>query len=420
MLLFIAAVSTVLLVSFLCSIFESVLLSLTRPQIELMVRDGKPAGDLMVKFKDNMDVPIAAILILNTAAHTIGAAVAGASYSNVFSPQSLWIFSIVFTLGVLLFTEIIPKTLGVSYANVLATPVAHGIQALTFLLKPLVLLSERISRTLRGSSDKPVTSVEEIRLLTSLGRNEGVVGTRLAGMIVGATHLRHLQAEDAMLPRQNVNFLPRTLDREAVIEFIKTTGHSRFPVTTGQELDEVTGIVMAKELLTWLLQHPEQDIDWNALQRPPLVVPDSAPLIQLLRTFQESRRHLAIVVDEHGTALGILTLEDVLEEIVGEIADESDTDSVDIYKQADGALAVDAAVDLRRLATHLDVHWDPQSEASTVGGLVTETLERIAVVGDTVPWNGYRIRVEQADRRRVKRVSVRPDDSSEHAANSSD
>ena len=117
MLIFVSAVAVVLIASFLCSIFESVLLSITRPQIEVLVRQGRQAGELLAKFKDNMDAPIAAILILNTAAHTIGAAVAGASYADVFDPGTLWIFSLVFTFAVLLFTEIIPKTLGVNYAQ---------------------------------------------------------------------------------------------------------------------------------------------------------------------------------------------------------------------------------------------------------------------------------------------------------------
>ena len=120
MLIFIAAVSVVLVVSFTCSIFESVLLSLTRPQIEVMTRTGSKAGGMLARFKENMDAPIAAILILNTAAHTVGAAVAGASYTNVFGSATLWIFSLIFTLAVLLFTEIIPKTLGASYARQLA------------------------------------------------------------------------------------------------------------------------------------------------------------------------------------------------------------------------------------------------------------------------------------------------------------
>ena len=131
MLIFVTAVSVVLIVSFLCSIYESVLLTVRRPRIEVLTRQGRSSGPLLARFKANMDVPIAAILIVNTAAHTIGAAVAGASYSDVFDSSTLWIFSLLFTLAVLLFTEIIPKTLGVSYARKLAGPVAHGIQALT-------------------------------------------------------------------------------------------------------------------------------------------------------------------------------------------------------------------------------------------------------------------------------------------------
>src|SRR5210317_447793 len=131
MLLLVTAIAVVLVVSFACSILESVLLSLTRPQVEITGRRHPRAGRMLTRFKENMDVPIAAILILNTAAHTIGASVAGASYSNVFDSSALWVFSILFTIAVLLLTEIIPKTLGVTYSTLLAAPVAYGIQWLT-------------------------------------------------------------------------------------------------------------------------------------------------------------------------------------------------------------------------------------------------------------------------------------------------
>ena len=129
MLIFISAVAVVLVVSFMCSIFESVLLSLNHAQVELLASQGKPSGRILKAFKERIDIPISAILITNTAAHTIGTAVAGASYSEVFAPETLWIFTVVFTIVVLLFTEIIPKTLGVAYAKQLARPVAFGIRA---------------------------------------------------------------------------------------------------------------------------------------------------------------------------------------------------------------------------------------------------------------------------------------------------
>ncbi len=407
MLLFVTAVSVVLVISFLCSVFESVLLSVTRPQIEVLARDGRRAGPLLASFKENMDVPIAAILILNTAAHTIGAAVAGASYADVFSTNTLWLFSILFTIAVLLFTEIIPKTLGVSYAPVLATPVAHGICWLTVLLRPLVALSERISRSLRANADVPVTSPEEIRLLALLGRSEGVVGRHTAGMIVGATHLSHLNAHDVMLPREEVRILTGTMRRDDALAMARETGHSRFPYSPSGEIDDATGIILVKELLDWLLSHHDDVIDWESLCRDALRVPEGLPLPRLLRTFQDSQRHLAIVIDEYGGVRGIATLEDVLEEIVGEIYDESDRRANDIVERENGTLQVNATVDLRKLSAKLGISWEPEGDVSTVGGLVTETLERIPSVGDSIDWHGHRITVLRADRQRAKLLSVR-------------
>ncbi len=406
MLIFISAVGVVLIVSFLCSIFESVLLSLTRPQIEVLVQRGRRAGRLLSRFKENMDVPIAAILILNTAAHTIGAAVAGASYQNVFDPSTLWLFSILFTLAVLLLTEIIPKTLGVTYAQKLASPVAYGIRSLTTALRPLVILSEKISRSLRGDTEMPVTTTEEIRLLAMLGRSAGAVGDDTAAMVVGATQLKYLQAHDIMLPREDVRFLSGDMQRDEAMNFVRETGHSRFPFSATGDLKDVSGVVFAKDLLYWLLNHPGDDINWSDLVKEPLVVPPSVPLLQLLRTFRDNRRHLAIIVDEYGTVEGIATLEDVLEEIVGDIFDESDLPEREFHELADGSLVVRARVDLRKLSATLGVAWDPESEASTIGGLVTELLERIPAAGDRILWKGYRIDVLRADERRAKLLRV--------------
>ena len=407
MLLFVTAVAVVLVISFLCSIFESVLLSLTRPQIEVMVGRKQRAGHLLASFKDNMDVPIAAILILNTAAHTIGAAVAGASYSSVFNADTLWIFSLVFTLAVLLFTEIIPKTLGVSYATALARPVAHGIHWLSVLLKPLVIVSERVSRSLRRDVETPVTSPDEIRLLALLGRSEGAVGPRTAGMIVGATQIAHLHADDVMLPRDDIRWLSASMDRKAVLSYVHACGHSRFPFSETDKLDDVSGIVLVKELQHWLLTHDDEDIDWAAIRKDVLVVPESAVLPQLLRTFQETHRHLAVVVNEYGGIEGLVTLEDVLEEIVGDIRDETDLPINDMRSLGDGTLIVRGRVDLRRVCERLKIAWPPEIQVASVNGLVTEVLERIPVAGDRIRWNGLEIEVRLADRRRARVLAVR-------------
>ena len=406
MLLFVTAVSVVLVVSFLCSIFESVLLSLTRSQIAVVGQKSERAGRLLSGFKENMDVPIAAILILNTAAHTVGAAVAGASYADVFNVNTLWVFSIVFTIAVLLFTEIIPKTLGITHASSLAAPVAHGINWLAILLRPLVVISEKISRSIRGDVDVPVTSADELRLLAVLGRSEGAVGHQTAEIIVGATQLRYLQAHDVMLPRKDVRYLSATMDRHEAMELVRESGHSRFPFSPTMNLADVSGVILAKDLLYWLLQHDGDQVDWDAIRKDTLVVPDSVPLPQLLHTYQDSHRHMAIVVDEYGTVEGVVTLEDVLEEIVGDIRDESDLPVEDFREQPDGTLLVRGRVDLRKLSDRVGTTWDPTIDVSTIGGLVTETLERIPVVGDSIDWNGHRIDVLRADRRRARLLRV--------------
>ncbi|RLA36950.1 MAG: hypothetical protein DRR15_03500 [Gammaproteobacteria bacterium] len=405
--IFIAAVSVALIVSFLCSIFESVLLSINHAQVEALVQQGKRSGQLLKEFKQRIDMPIAAILITNTIAHTVGTAVAGATYKEAFSSETLWIFTIVFTIAVLLFTEIIPKTLGITQASRLATPVAHGIHALAVALHPLVLISGYISRSLRGGRDGSVTSVEEIRLLAALGRTEGVVGVQTAGIIIGASGLPMLSASDVMLPRKQVIFLSATSSRRQVLKTLKQSRHSRFPFSMTDQLDEVSGVVLAKDLLLYLQENTDETIEWSRLILEPVVVPETAPLDSLLRTFKEARRHLAIVVDEYGDVQGIVTFEDVLEEIVGDIFDESDRSIQDVWPQDDGSLHALGTIELRKLSQQLGIELPPETKASRLGGVVTELLGRIPVKGDTIEWNGCWLEVLSTSKWSAEMVSIK-------------
>ncbi len=408
MLTFAIAVALALVGSFLCSIMESVLLSIGNADVEALARDGKRSGHLFKRFKQRIDVPIAAILIVNTVAHTVGAAVAGASYENVFAPGTLWVFTVVFTVSVLLLTEIIPKTLGVTYARELANPVAWGIQFLSVSLRPLVAVSESISRSLRPDKKRFSTSAEEIRLLAGLARSEGAFGARTASMIVGATRLNQLCAHDAMVPRQNVKFVSGERTRAQNLEVIRESGHSRLPFSTTDDLDHVTGVVLAKELLFHVHAHPGEEIDWSGLVRQPLTIPESRSLNSLLRAFQESRSHMAIVVDEYGGVEGIVTLEDILEEIVGEIIDESDPDLEEMWPQPDGSLIVVASIEMRKVGERLGFEWQTDTDVTSVGGLIAEHLGRIPVRADVVEWDGYRLEVLSATPRRAERIRIAP------------
>jgi len=404
---FIAAVSVALIVSFLCSIFESVLLSINSAQVESLVQQGQRSGQLLKSFKRRIDMPIAAILIVNTIAHTIGATVAGATYQDVFSADTLWIFTVVFTTAVLLFTEIIPKTLGITYVMRLATPVAYGIHTLTIVLRPLVLLSERISRSLRRGKDVPVTSIEEIRLLAALGRTEGVVGVQTAGIIIGASGLRKLSVSDVMLPRKQVVHLSASNSRNEVLETLRQSGHSRFPFSETGQLEDVSGIVLAKELLLQLQERPDEAIDWSALVSEPVVVPETAPLDSLLRTFKEVRRHMAIVVDEYGDLQGVVTFEDVLEELVGDIFDESDRPIEELWLQDDGTLHALGTIELRKLCQELGIELPAGTGPGRLGGLVAELLGRMPKKGDSVEWNDCQLEVLSASQWNAELVSIK-------------
>lgn len=410
MYIFVAAVTTALVVSFLCSIFESVLLSISPAHVERLAIDGKRSGQLLRDFKSNIDVPIAAILIANTIAHTIGATVAGASYVDVFSEQSLWLFSLVFTLAVLLFTEIIPKTLGVTFTAQLATPVAHAIRYLTLALNPLVWMASRLSRGLRGKREAAVTSIEEIRLLTAIGRNEGVVGAKTAGIIDSATRLHQLDAGDVLLPRSKVVMLSARQGRDEVLKIVQQSGHSRFPFSPTGQPDDISGVVLAKDLLFSVCDHPEQ-IPWRDIVRETLYVPETTALNVLLQLFRSARKHIAVVVDEYGDIQGIVTLEDVLEELVGEIIDESDRPIEEISLQPDGSYQVLATVEMRKLVTQLGISRHFDEDVVTLGGLLARLLDRVPRAGDIVEWNGYRFEVLSAlDRRAdvIRAVRLQP------------
>jgi CBS domain containing-hemolysin-like protein len=374
--------------------------------VETLAKRGSRAGKILKRWKRHeIEVPIAAILILNTAAHTVGATMAGSSYEKIFGVGTTAIFSGVFTLAILLLTEIVPKTLGVAFADRLASPVTMAVRAMVFLFWPVIKMTSWLSRLLTRGSTRPVTSIEEIRLLAALGEHEGTVGARFASFVEGIASLRELTAHDVMVPRVGIAFLSGKKSFEDNLETVRASGHSRFPFTPTGDLDDVDGIVLAKELLFVDRALPEDtDPAWDTVKSPLLVVPESNSLDKVLRLFQEQRKHLAVVVDEYGGTQGVLTMEDVLEEIVGEIEDETDRVEQLITKRQDGTYRCRGMAEVRKLFRLLDL--DEKVEAVTVAGLVADILGHVPKEGDEVIWKRLYFRVEQASKRRAERVRV--------------
>ena len=209
-----------------------------------------------------------------------------------------------------------------------------------------------------------------------------------------------------MLPRKQVVYLSAASSRQQVLNTLKQSPYSRFPFSTTDQLDQVSGVVMAKEILFQLQEKSDEAIDWSCLVYEPIVVPETVTLDSLLRIFKEARRHMAIVVDEYGDVHGIVTLEDVLEEIVGDIIDESDRPIEDLWSQDDGSLHALGTIELRELCRQLEIKLPPDTEASRLGGLVMELLGRIPVQGDAVEWNDCWLEVLSASQWSAELVSI--------------
>jgi magnesium and cobalt transporter len=264
-----------------------------------------------------------------------------------------------------------------------------------------------VSGVLRKRQDAPVTSLEEIRLLAALGRTEGALATRTADAIEGAAALSELTAYDVMVPRNGMVYLSAARSLDENLSLIRRSGHSRLPYVEEHDLDAILGIVMVKDLLFQLRANPEQ-LECKSLVTAALVIPASMTLDRLLRTFQEERRHMAIVVDEYGGTQGLVTLEDVLEEIVGEIEDESDRLDSHIVRRPDGSIVCRGLAETRKVfqLMGIDEETIPEAEFVTLGGFIAAELGRIPRTGDVVEWRGCRFEVLRATARRAERIRI--------------
>ena len=407
MLLLVLAVALSLLFSFLCSISEATLLSVGRARIETLAQSGSRLGKLLRQFREQPDRPIAAILIVNTISNSGGAAIATDQFVQTFPDTSPAWFAAFFVVTVLAVTEIVPKTIGVVHSDALALPVTGIVQTMIVVVWPMLFVTRWLARIVARADAGPDTSLDEIRVLTTAGMSQGAFGRITGELIQNATRLRDLTAKDVMVTRDRVTYLSGNQDTEANLKRVHRTGHSRFPYTPTGELDDVKGVVMTKELLFYLREHeqPDGDPDWEALLVPLLIFPEAATLNHLLRRFQMSKRHLAIVVDEYGSTQGIVTLEDVLEEIVGEIEDEFDTDETSVLERPDGSLVCRGVAEIADVFARLSLDGI-ETDSKTLSGFLSERLGSVPAAGAHVDVDGYRFEVTKANNRRAERVRV--------------
>jgi len=320
----IISVSLAIVVSSLCSICEAVLYSLTTSQVEMLKRSDIKAGTILHSLRRDIDEPITAILTLNTIANTVGAAVAGAAAANLFGDNNVYFFSGAFTLAILFLSEIIPKTVGVSFAYRLAPIIAYPLQWMVLTLKPIVMVCRYITRLIPQGKQEGTISAEELQTIAALSRESGHLEEAQEKVISNIIELKQKTIRQIMTPRTVTFSLNEQITvKEAMDQIHVLASHSRVPIYR-DDPDNVTGMIMRKDVL---LSAANQQFDQPLyrLKKDVHFVPESMPLNLVLIDFFEQRQHLFVVVDEYGSVTGVISMEDVLEEIVGEeIIDESD------------------------------------------------------------------------------------------------
>lgn len=310
-------------VSFLCSVLEAVLLSVTPAFVESQIKHRPRRGQVLKRVKDDLDQSISSILILNTFAHTMGAAGVGAQAVRVFGPKWESLVAFLLTLAILYLSEIIPKTLGATFWKQLSLPAAYVIRFLVTILYPLVWLSALITRKFaRGEAS--VISRDELAALARLGRKEGALGHQESELLENILLLRETRTEEILTPRTVVTALEATRTLSDSLEELDESPFTRIPVYHN-DLDNIEGVVLRPRIY-----EAELDGEGDKMLRefviPLFRVSEELPVLLLLDQFIKRKQHMFLVEDEYGQTAGIVTLEDAMETLLGrEIMDESDT-----------------------------------------------------------------------------------------------
>ena len=313
-----------LVASFICSLFEAALYAITPSQVELLKQRGVRGARRLERLRTNVEEPIAAILTVNTVAHTIGAAWCGAMVGTEYGAQAVAWFATTFTITVLVFTEIIPKSLGVRHAAILAPRLSWPLQLMTWVSWPIARPARAMMQRLTGGRSNAGPSEEEVLVFTRLAQRHGHMRSEESTWVENALTLDRVHARELMTPRRVVEIFPADMTVATAIGRTNRWIHSRVPVRDPMEPEKILGLVFRREVFDAGVAGKGEQI-LRTMCHPLESVPGSMPAHELLRLFLNRRRHMVAVIDEYGGFQGIVSLEDVLESLLGsEIVDEHD------------------------------------------------------------------------------------------------
>ncbi|MDQ7026790.1 MAG: CNNM domain-containing protein [Anaerolineae bacterium] len=350
-------------ISFICSVLEAILLSTSHAHIELAIEKGGRGGTLMQKHKADVERPISAILTLNTVAHTVGAAGAGAEAVGIFGNQWFGVISAVLTILILVFSEIIPKTLGATYWKQLNSFAAYTIEGLVWVLFPAVWILEKATQVLKSEDNQPIVSRVELEVMARIGVSEGSLHEYENRILRNLLLLEKIRVSDIMTPRTVTLAFQQEMTIGELFEKHPALPYSRLPIYDNNT-DDVTGFVLRIDVLT---AHIAGEIEKPliAFRRDIGDIPETNSVASALDEFITKQQHILLVIDEYGGTAGVLTMEDTLESLLGiEITDESDVVE-DLRKMAEQRYKRQQALLERMNKAKLSIPNPPETPTSS-------------------------------------------------------
>ncbi|HEX8384812.1 MAG TPA: hemolysin family protein, partial [Rubricoccaceae bacterium] len=408
----------VLLLAFsgLCSAAEIALFSLTPAEREALAETPTARGQRVLRLLEDPRRLLVAVLLLNTVAN-VGVALLSARLAEAVAVANGWDPTAVLVLDValvafviLVVSELAPKLVASRRPSAVALAFAAVLSPFVRLVGPVAGAIAAVAHAVQDrvqSAAEPISS-EDLKTMADVGEAQGSLEEGEHALIHSIVDFGETTVREIMVSRVDVTALEDTATLGDALDLIRASGHSRFPLYR-ESLDQVLGVVYAKDLLPRLDDDPASEVDWSSFARKPLFVPPAKPLDDMLSDFQRTNTHMAIVVDEYGGTAGLLTLDDLLEEVVGEIRDELDDEEDErlVHALPDGAFRAQARIDLDDLAEAVGVALPTDTfDFETLGGLILDALGRLPDPGDEVDVVGLRLRVETMEETRILDVHV--------------
>ena len=410
-----AIVVALLLVSAFFAASETALTGASRASMLRLASQGRSDALIVAGLMDRRERMIGALLLGNNIANIGASALATGVFTAWFGDIGVLYATGVMTVLVVIFAEVLPKTVAINAPDRMSLIVARPIQVIVMLLGPLLVVVEELVRGLTkllgikiGHNQPILSPTERLRGAVDLIHHEGGVEKQDRDMLGGLLDLRELEVSDVMVHRTEMVTINADLPPEDLVREVLASEYTRIPLWRDKP-ENIIGVLHAKDLLR-AIRASEGDmanIDVSAIALPPWFVPEMRSVSEQLKAFRRRKTHFALVVDEYGEVEGMVTLEDVLEEIVGDISDEHDVVVAGVRQQPDGSVVVDGSVPIRDLNRAMDWHL-PDEEATTIAGLVIHEARSIPERGQSFTFHGFRFRVLRRERNRITALRIQP------------